>query len=170
MEVVGPGGRGRRADDDVAGRYAGRRTILAYDIRTGNLITTWAPTTNGDVLSIVPSPDNTRLYIGGSFTTVNGQTRNRIAEERDITPGRILPDSAIVSDVTGTFQYHSALGSPGSKLAARFIETLPRRGYRFLAPVVVGETNSATFPTTRWKSSSGCRPASMAGRRCRGAR
>ena len=56
-----------------------RANLLAYDIRTGALITTWAPTTNGDVLSIVPSPDNTRLYIGGSFTTVNGQTRNRIA-------------------------------------------------------------------------------------------
>ena len=27
----------------------------------------------------MPSPDDTRLYIGGSFTTVNGQTRNRIA-------------------------------------------------------------------------------------------
>ncbi len=56
-----------------------RANLLAYDIRTGALITSWAPTTNGDVLSIVPSPDNTRLYIGGSFTTVNGQTRNRIA-------------------------------------------------------------------------------------------
>ncbi len=56
-----------------------RANLLAYDITTGNLINSWAPTTNGDVLSIVPSPDNTRLYIGGSFTQVNGQIRNRIA-------------------------------------------------------------------------------------------
>ena len=53
--------------------------LLAYDISTGNLITSWAPTTNGDVLSIVPSPDGSRLYIGGCFTNVNGQIRNRIA-------------------------------------------------------------------------------------------
>src|SRR5918997_1394994 len=75
---------GRFTTARPAGAAAGslttaRANLLAYDIRTGNLITTWAPTTNGDVLSIVPSPDNTRLYIGGSFTTVNGQTRNRIA-------------------------------------------------------------------------------------------
>ena len=56
-----------------------RANLLAYDIRTGNLITTWAPTTNGDVLSIVPSPDGSRVYVGGSFTQVNGQIRNRIA-------------------------------------------------------------------------------------------
>ncbi|HEY3407818.1 MAG TPA: LamG-like jellyroll fold domain-containing protein, partial [Propionicimonas sp.] len=56
-----------------------RANLLAYDITTGNLISSWAPTTNGDVLTIVPSPDNTRLYIGGSFTTVNGSIRNRIA-------------------------------------------------------------------------------------------
>ncbi|HEY3407819.1 MAG TPA: PKD domain-containing protein [Propionicimonas sp.] len=56
-----------------------RANLLAYDITTGNLIDSWAPTTNGDVLSIVPSPDNTKLYIGGSFTQMNGQIRNRIA-------------------------------------------------------------------------------------------
>ena len=56
-----------------------RANLLAYDITTGNLISSWAPTTNGDVLSVVPSPDGTRLYIGGSFTQVNGQIRNRIA-------------------------------------------------------------------------------------------
>jgi len=56
-----------------------RANLLAYDITTGNLINSWAPTTNGDVLSIVPSPDNTKLYIGGSFTLFNGQIRNRIA-------------------------------------------------------------------------------------------
>jgi PKD repeat protein len=56
-----------------------RANLLAYDITTGNLIDSWAPTTNGDVLAIVPSPDNTKLYIGGSFTQMNGQIRNRIA-------------------------------------------------------------------------------------------
>jgi len=75
---------GRFTTARPAGAAAGtlttaRANLLAYDIRTGNLITSWAPTTNGDVLSIVPSPDGTRLYVGGSFTTVNGQTRNRIA-------------------------------------------------------------------------------------------
>lgn len=56
-----------------------RSNLLAYDIRTGVLNTAWAPTTNGEVLSITASPDHSRIYIGGSFTQVNGQIRNRIA-------------------------------------------------------------------------------------------
>ena len=75
---------GRFTTARPAGAAAGvntvtRSNLLAYDIRTGVLINTWAPTTNGDVLAIVPSPDGSRLYIGGSFTNVNGQIRNRIA-------------------------------------------------------------------------------------------
>lgn len=56
-----------------------RSNLLAYDIRTGELLNSWAPTTNGEVLYITASPDKSRIYIGGSFTQVNGQTRNRIA-------------------------------------------------------------------------------------------
>jgi PKD repeat protein len=76
-----------------------RSNLLAYDIRTGNLITSWAPTTNGDVLSIVPSPDGTRLYLGGSFTTVNGQTRNRIAAVSPST-GALITTFAPKPDAT----------------------------------------------------------------------
>ncbi len=56
-----------------------RANLLAYDITTGNLISSWAPTTDGDVLSIAAAPDGSRIYVGGSFTRVNGTVRNRIA-------------------------------------------------------------------------------------------
>lgn len=56
-----------------------RSNLLAYDITTGVLNTTWAPSANGDVLALAVSPDKSRIYIGGSFTNVNGVTRNRIA-------------------------------------------------------------------------------------------
>lgn len=52
-----------------------RSNVLAYDITTGTLVTGFAPTVNGVVKSVAASPDGTRLYIGGSFDTVNGQTR-----------------------------------------------------------------------------------------------
>jgi PKD repeat protein len=66
---VGEGGAGQVA----------RANLLAYDIRTGVLNTSFAPTTNGEIKTIEVSPDKTRLYIGGNFTQVNGVVRNRIA-------------------------------------------------------------------------------------------
>ncbi|WP_052460932.1 PKD domain-containing protein [Microbacterium gorillae] len=52
-----------------------RSNVLAYDITTGALNTSFAPTVNGVVKSVAASPDGSRIYIGGSFSSVNGQTR-----------------------------------------------------------------------------------------------
>jgi PKD repeat protein len=62
-----------------SGGTVSRTHLLAYDITTGALVNGFAPTLNGQVLSVALSPDQTRLYVGGEFTTVNGQTRRRIA-------------------------------------------------------------------------------------------
>ena len=56
-----------------------RSNLLAYDITTGNLVTSFAPTVNGTILNMAKSPDGTRLYIVGDFTSVNGSVRNRVA-------------------------------------------------------------------------------------------
>ena len=56
-----------------------RSNLLAYDLTTGVLNTSWAPTTDGAVQSITASPDGSRIYVGGAFTKVNGLIRNRIA-------------------------------------------------------------------------------------------
>ncbi|MDN3444170.1 PKD domain-containing protein [Microbacterium sp. APC 3901] len=55
-----------------------RNNVLAYDLATGALLP-FAPDVNGQINSIAASPDGTRLYIGGDFTTVDGQPRNRVA-------------------------------------------------------------------------------------------
>lgn len=54
-----------------------RSYLLSYDVTTGALLS-WAPTLNGQVRQIAVSPDKTRLYAVGDFTTVNGVTRNRV--------------------------------------------------------------------------------------------
>ncbi len=55
-----------------------RANLLAYNLSTGELITSWAPATNGEVFTLAASPDKSVIYAGGSFTTVDGITRNRI--------------------------------------------------------------------------------------------
>ena len=54
-----------------------RSYILAYDITTGELINSFAPTLNGQVLGLAASPDGTRIYAVGDFTTVNGSNKYR---------------------------------------------------------------------------------------------
>ena len=56
-----------------------RANLLSFDITTGNLITSFAPSLNAQAKFVTASPDGSRIYVGGAFTTANGVTRNRIA-------------------------------------------------------------------------------------------
>lgn len=56
-----------------------RSNFLAYDLTTGALRTDIAPAFNARVLSMDASPDGTRLYVSGAFTTVGSATRYRVA-------------------------------------------------------------------------------------------
>src|SRR3954470_10549566 len=42
-----------------------RANLLAYDIRTGELITSFAHQLNGQVLAVAASPDGSRVYVAG---------------------------------------------------------------------------------------------------------
>ena len=59
-----------------------RNNLLAYDITTGNLITSFNHGLNAPGMVTALSPDGTRLYVGGDFTNVGGAgggTRGHIA-------------------------------------------------------------------------------------------
>ncbi len=77
-----------------------RTNLLAYDIRTGALVTTFAPTLNGQVQTVAASPDGTRLYVGGEFTSVNGVNRYRVAAFNTAT-------GALVSTWAPTLDYRA---------------------------------------------------------------
>ena len=69
----------RPAGSPAGSNETPRSNLLAYNIRTGVLVPGFAPTVNGQVKTLAVSPDKTRLYIGGTFTQVNGVNRYRIA-------------------------------------------------------------------------------------------
>jgi hypothetical protein len=89
-----------------------RSNVLAYDIETGALLP-FAPQVNGVVKAVAASPDGSRIYIGGSFTQVNGQTRFNMAA-LDATTGELLSD--FKPSVGGTGVY--VLVVQGSKVYA----------------------------------------------------
>ncbi|MEW2359031.1 LamG-like jellyroll fold domain-containing protein [Spirillospora sp. NPDC029432] len=70
-----------------------RQNILAFDIRTGDLVESFDHSLNGQGLRIVASPDGSRVYVGGEFTTVDGQARSRIAAF-DTATGALDPNFA----------------------------------------------------------------------------
>jgi PKD repeat protein len=55
-----------------------RANLMAYTLSTG-VMTSWNPGANGSIRAIVASPDGSRIYVAGNFTTIAGASRNRIA-------------------------------------------------------------------------------------------
>ncbi len=66
-----------------------RANILAYDVVTGELISSFAPNANAQVRSITPSTDGSRIYVAGDFTSIAGAPRNRIAAF-DVASGQLV--------------------------------------------------------------------------------
>lgn len=75
-----------------------RANILAYDITTGNLLP-FTHTLNAQARSIAASPDGSRIYVGGDFTTVDGATRNHVVAFNTAT-GAV--DTAFNASVSNT--------------------------------------------------------------------
>ena len=76
---------GSFANARPAGAAAGtqqvtRNNLLEYNMTTGNLISpSVPPNLNAQVKAVTASPDGTRVYVGGQFTTADGVAHNRIA-------------------------------------------------------------------------------------------
>ncbi len=56
-----------------------QRFLAAWSLTTGLVDTTFRPTFDGGVTAVEASPDGTKLYVTGTFNTVNGVTKRKIA-------------------------------------------------------------------------------------------
>lgn len=70
-----------------------RHNLLAYDLVTGTLRTAFVADLNAQVRTVAASPDGTRVYVGGDFSTVNGRARKYLAA-LDPTTGALLDSFA----------------------------------------------------------------------------
>lgn len=105
-----------------------RNNMLAYDLTTGAL-TSFDPNMNASVRALTASPDGTRLYAGGTFTTVGGVSRTRIAAFTTATGalssswapsinGHVRALGATASSVYVGGSFSSASGQARSNIAA----------------------------------------------------
>ncbi|CCG01723.1 PKD domain-containing protein [Blastococcus saxobsidens] len=81
----------RPAGAPAGSQETARNNLLAYDIRTGELISSFAPDLNAQALVVAASPDGSRIYVGGDFSQADGEPRNRIAAYSTST-GQLIPD------------------------------------------------------------------------------
>jgi PKD repeat protein len=125
---------GSFANARPAGAAAGtnlttRNNFLSYDITTGVLNTSFVPNLNGQVLAVAASPDGSRVYVGGDFTTANGSSHLRVAAYNTATgqpvatfaPNLNARVRAIVATNTTVYvggSFSTANGVARSKLAA----------------------------------------------------
>ena len=98
--VGGSFANARPAGAAVGANQTPRTDMLAYDITTGNLITSFAPTFNGQIRAMSVSPDKTRLFVGGDFTTVNGAKHDRVAAF-NLSSDPLYPTATLAATFTG---------------------------------------------------------------------
>jgi hypothetical protein len=74
---------------DHNGNVQQRSYLAAEDAATGTLLS-FAPVLNGRAFFLAASPDRQTLYVGGAFTTVNGEPHSRLVAF-DIASGQVSP-------------------------------------------------------------------------------
>jgi PKD repeat protein len=91
IEVIGDrafvaGGFTSLSDRSGGGAPVAQAYLAAFDLDTGRVDTTFRPVFgNGDVRAVEASPDGSRLFVAGSFTSVNGVDKRRVASLDPVT-------------------------------------------------------------------------------------
>lgn len=111
-----------------------RGNLMAYDVTTGALSTSFSPMANAQVKAVTAAPDGSRVYVGGSFTSIDGVARYRLAA-LDPATGAVVAswapqldytvNSIVATDSTVYVggQFSSANGQPRASLAAFSAQT-----------------------------------------------
>jgi PKD repeat protein len=73
------GGRFDQAREAGKSVVLSRGNILAFDATTGVISTAFAPMVDGEVTSLVLSPDGTSVYVGGNFAKIDGKGPKNLA-------------------------------------------------------------------------------------------
>jgi len=94
----------------VGGRFGGidgttRRKLVKLDATTGNVVTQFRPAPNGSLKEVVVSSDGTKVYAGGVFDIIGGQSRlNRVAELDAVTGAATSFNPAIGGGAVATVE------------------------------------------------------------------
>ena len=84
--------------------------LASYNLTTGLIDTQFRPTFNGGVTAVEASPDGTKLFVGGSFNTVNGVAKQKVAS-LNLTTGAPLTTFGFTNSTNNQVQSLAASNS-----------------------------------------------------------
>ncbi len=100
------GGKFLQVQHGVGGPTFTQSYLAAFDVNTGEWIPTFNPTINAPVWKIMASPDGTKLFVGGEFSSVNGVANTTGLAALNPTTGAPVPSSTWQAYVShGTSNY-----------------------------------------------------------------
>ena len=87
--------------EDTDGTVYDQANLMAYDINTGDMITSFDPQINGSMREVEVAEDGLSIFAAGSFNTVDGLTRKRIIKLD--ASGEVIPEfnANISAEVNG---------------------------------------------------------------------
>jgi len=136
-----------------------RGRLAAFSTVTGALRTSWKPTANSRVLSIAPSPSGSSLYLGGDFTSLDGQGRTFAGAVT--STGSLL---AWAPQLNGTLTSVAVAPRPNSKRVLRVLVGGYFSAINGVTQQAIGSTNPASGASEPWAATivpnrSGCTSA-----------
>lgn len=84
--------------------------LASYNYQTGLVDAQFRPTFNGGVAAVEASPDGTKLFVGGSFNTVNGVAKQKVAS-LNLTTGAPLSTFGFTNSTNNQVQSLAATNS-----------------------------------------------------------
>jgi large repetitive protein len=84
--------------------------LASYNLTTGLVDTQFRPTFNGGVAAVEASPDGTKLFVGGSFNTVNGVAKQKVAS-LNLTTGAPLSTFGFTNSTNNAVESLAATNS-----------------------------------------------------------
>jgi hypothetical protein len=79
------------------GPILARNNIFTFDPANGNIDSAFVPSLNGSVNALAPASDGQSVFVGGTFTTANGTTVNRLTKLNVANGQRVTAFSANAS-------------------------------------------------------------------------
>lgn len=136
------GGKFLEVQQGDGGQAYAQPYLAAFDVDTGEWIPSFAPVLNGPVWKLLPSPDGTRLLVGGEFTSVNGVAGTTGLAALDPTTGAPVPAAswtAGVARTTGTADVRAmAISGNWLYVGGNFTKISGGYGTNAAGPISVG--------------------------------
>ncbi len=139
--VLYMGGKFLQVQHGIGGPTFTQSYLAAFDVNTGEWIPTFNPVINAPVWKIMASPDGTKLFVGGEFTSVNGQANTTALAALDPTTGAVVPSTswqAYASRPTGSYDIRAmSIQGPWLYLGGNFTKITGGTGFNTAGPLNV---------------------------------